>query len=133
MPMGADFHYSGLESSTLSKSTRLSESVSCLPAGRCDLWACILPSSVKLMSGYHSFTSCSSFSFSPSPPSCIQFPSRDLSSPSRSAVPVRELAVRKELFSTAVKFPPLSGSVCVNRLGNIAARQGSWLGLLPVA
>lgn len=58
---------------------------------------------------------------------------RFIASLARSAVPVRELAVKRELLSSAVKFPPLSGSVSVNNLGNIAARHGSWLGLVPVA
>lgn len=48
-------------------------------------------------------------------------------------MPVTELAVRRELFSSAVKFPPLSSSLCVNLLGTTAAKHGLCLSLVPVA
>lgn len=51
---------------------------------------------------------------------------------SKSGASVREPAVRKELFSSAAKFPSLSGSLRFSRSGNIAAIRGSWLGLVPV-
>lgn len=146
-----------ISSNATIQKARLSQSASCLPACRSDTSACIFPSSASLMSDYHS-CSCSSFFFIYYEDKCVTHsvitpsssfsstpfffflcfitysvpPSWDLSSLSKSGASVRELAVRRELFSSAVKFPSLSGS-CFNQLGNIAARHGSWLGLVPVA
>lgn len=50
-------------SAVLCRGTRWSEGASCWPACRSDLWACIFPPSLRLMSDYHSCSCPSCFFF----------------------------------------------------------------------